>query len=118
MYARPIHDRIIVKVDPAATKTTGGIALVEAFQPRPSKGEVLAVGPGKLNDKGKFVTTSLKPGDRIVFGNYHGIDIEIDGEKYKLMREQDVAGIIEPGDEIIEVGPCSTTRSNTHRYYK
>lgn len=118
MRARPIHDRIIVKVDDVITSTSGGIALVESYQPQPSRGEVLAVGPGTYDEKGNFIPVTLKPGQHVIFGNYHGVEIEIDGESYRIMREMDVAAIVEGETAVIETRPCSANRNSRHRYYR
>jgi chaperonin GroES len=93
---RPIHDRIVVRRDAPETEWEGSsIAIPESHQRPKRQGEVLAVGPGHISSKGTLMPTGLKPGDRVYFGSYAGVEIEVDGEKYQIMRANDVAGVIE-----------------------
>jgi chaperonin GroES len=91
----PLDDRIIVKQSEAEEKTSGGIILPDTAKEKPQKGKVIAVGPGKMNDKGKRNEMSVKKGDEVIYTRYMGNDITIDGEKYVILHGNDVLGIIE-----------------------
>jgi len=117
LRARPIHDRIIVRREETKTVTTGGIQLVESYQPPQRCGRVLASGPGCRNAKGKFIPNTLKPGDRVLFGAYAGTKLEINGETYQVMRESDVAGILDADAEVSTDG-LTSRREGTHHYYQ
>ncbi len=91
---RPLNDRILVKRLEAESKTKGGIVLPETAKEKPKKGEVIAVGPGKVLENGKRQSLELKKGDKIIFESYAGTEIKIEDEEYLLMKEDDVLGII------------------------
>jgi chaperonin GroES len=91
----PLDDRIIVKQSEAEEKTAGGIILPDTAKEKPQRGKVIAVGPGKMNDKGKRSEMSVKKGDEVIYTKYMGNDITIDGEKYVILHENDVLGKIE-----------------------
>jgi chaperonin GroES len=95
MKLKPLQDRVIVKQSEAETKTASGIVLPDAAKEKPTKGKVIAVGPGKLDDKGKAMTLSVKNGDTVYYGKYSGTDVEVDGEKFVILREQDILGVLE-----------------------
>ena len=76
-------------------KTKGGIIIPDSAKEKPAEGEVVAVGPGKTNDKGDVVHMQLKAGDRVLFSKYGGTDVKLDGEDYLIMREDDVLGVLE-----------------------
>jgi chaperonin GroES len=95
MKLKPLEDRIVVKPHKAEEKTAGGIVLPEAAKEKPLMGKVVAVGDGKLLDSGKRGTMSVKKGDVVLYGKYGGSDIEMDGVEYKILREDEVLGIIE-----------------------
>ena len=86
MKLRPLHDRVIVKRLEQETKTASGIVLPDAAAEKPDQGEVLAVGPGKRNDKGDFVALNVAVGDRVLFGKYSGQTVKVDGEELLVMR--------------------------------
>ena len=114
--ARPIHDRIIVKPEEVTNVTEGGIHVIE-FREKPKRcGEVLAVGPGVYDQNGKFAPTTLKPGDRVVFGSYAGTEITVDGEKLRVMREGDVACIVDADAEVETDGLPSRRASSATQY--
>jgi chaperonin GroES len=94
MKLKPLEDRIVVKPHKAEEKTAGGIVLPEAAKEKPLMGKVVAVGDGKLLDSGKRGTMSVKKGDVVLYGKYGGSDIEMDGVEYKILREDEVLGII------------------------
>jgi chaperonin GroES len=90
MNVKPLEDRIIVKPLEAEQKTAGGIIIPDAAKEKPQKGEVIAVGPGKVTDKGAKIEPSLAKGDQILYGKYSGTEVKIDGTDYLIMRESDV----------------------------
>jgi chaperonin GroES len=92
---RPLQDRVIVKQSEAETKTASGIVLPDTAKEKPTKGKVIAVGPGKLDDKGKPMEIGLRAGDTVYYGKYSGTDVEVDGEKFVILRETDVLGVLE-----------------------
>jgi chaperonin GroES len=95
MKIRPLQDRIIVKRIEEEEKTKGGIIIPDSAKEKPVEGQVIAVGPGKLNDKGTKVAPEVKAGDRVLFGKYAGTEVKIDGVEHLIMREDDILGIIE-----------------------
>ena len=92
---RPLADRVIVKQSEAEEKTKSGILLPDSAKEKPTKGKVISVGPGKLDDKGKPMELGVRAGDTVYYGKYSGTDIEVDGEKFVILRESDVLGILE-----------------------
>ena len=94
MKIRPLNDRVIVKRVEEDQKTAGGIIIPDTAKEKPQEGEVVAVGPGKLDDNGKRIALEIKKGDRILFGKYAGSEIKIDGEEHIFMREDDILGIL------------------------
>ena len=94
MKIRPLNDRVIVKRVEDERKTAGGIVIPDTAAEKPSQGEVVAVGPGKLDDNGKVVAMGVKVGDRILFGKYSGTEFKMDGNDYLHMREDDIIGIV------------------------
>ena len=95
MKLRPLADRVIVKQSEAEEKTKSGILLPDMAKEKPTKGRVVAVGPGKLDDNGKPMEIGLRPGDNVYYGKYSGTDVEVDGEKFVILRETDVLGVLE-----------------------
>ena len=95
MKLKPLSDRVIVKQSEAETKTASGIVLPDSAKEKPTKGKVVAVGPGKVDDKGKHMTLNVKTGDTVYYGKYSGTDIEVDGEKFVILREADILGVLE-----------------------
>ena len=92
---RPLADRVIVKQSEAEEKTKSGILLPDTAKEKPTKGKVVAVGPGKLDDKGKPMELGIRSGDTVYYGKYSGTDIEVDGDKFVILRESDVLGVLE-----------------------
>ncbi len=95
MKIRPLNDRLLVKRLEEEGRTAGGIIIPDSAKEKPAEGEVVAVGPGKTNDKGERVALQVKDGDRVLFSKYGGTDVKLDGEDYLIMREDDILGIIE-----------------------
>ena len=92
---QPLGDRVVVKALARETVTKSGLVLPDTAKEKPQEGEVLAVGPGKVQDNGKRTTPEVKVGERVVFARYAGTEIKIDGEEYLILRESDVMGIVE-----------------------
>jgi chaperonin GroES len=95
MNLKPLDDRIVIKQSEAEEKTAGGIILPDTAKEKPQVGKVVAIGPGKLLDDGKRAKMSVKNKDEVIYAKYIGSDVEIDGEKYVILRESDVLGIVE-----------------------
>jgi len=95
MKLRPLDDRVVIKQSEAEEKTTGGIILPDTAKEKPQIGKIVAAGPGKMLDNGKRSKMSVKKNDKVIYGKYMGNDIEIDGEKYVILRESDILGIVE-----------------------
>jgi len=86
----PLHDRVLVKRLEAKETLKSGIIIPDTAKEKPQEGEVIAVGAGKIDEKGKRVPLDVKVGDRILFGKYMGNDIEIDGQEYLILREEEI----------------------------
>ena len=95
MKVRPLQDRILVRRVAEEEKTKGGIIIPDAAKEKPAEGEVIAVGSGKVDEKGKVRPVAVKKGDRILFGKYSGNEIKIDGVDHLILREDDVLGVLE-----------------------
>ncbi|MGA2488378.1 MAG: co-chaperone GroES [Roseiarcus sp.] len=95
MKFRPLHDRVVVRRLDAEAKTKGGIIIPDTAKEKPQEGEIVAVGPGARDEKGKLVPIDLKKGDKILFGKWSGSEIKLDGEELLIMKESDVMGVIE-----------------------
>jgi chaperonin GroES len=95
MKLRPLDDRVVVKQSDAKEKTAGGIYLPDTAKEKPQIGKIVATGPGKMLDDGKRGEMSVKKNDRVIYGKYMGNEVEIDGEKYVILREGDILGIVE-----------------------
>jgi chaperonin GroES len=91
---RPLHDRVVVRRVTADNKSAGGIIIPDTAQEKPSEGEVIAVGPGGRDEKGKLVPVELKAGDKVLFGKWSGTEVKIDGEDLLIMKESDIMGVI------------------------
>ena len=95
MKLRPLADRVIVRQSEAEEKTASGILLPDTAKEKPTKGKVVSVGPGKLDDKGKPMALGLRAGDTVYYGKYSGTEVEVNGEKFVILRESDILGVIE-----------------------
>ena len=95
MKLKPLQDRVIVRQSSAEEKTASGIVLPDSAKEKPTKGKVIAVGPGKLDDNGRPMELGLRVGDTVYYGKYSGTDIEVDGQKFVILRESDVLGVLE-----------------------
>jgi len=92
---KPLGNRVLVKAIEEEERTKGGIVLPDTAKEKPQKGEVIAVGPGKVDDEGNTVPMSVKVGDRVIFAKYGGTEIKDDGEEYLIMKEDDILAVIE-----------------------
>jgi chaperonin GroES len=95
MKLRPLADRVIVKRVESETKTASGIVIPDNAAEKPDQGEVLAVGPGKRNDKGELAALTVKVGDRVLFGKYSGQTVKVDGDELLVMKEDDLFAVVE-----------------------
>ena len=95
MELRPLDDRIVIKPSQAQDKTAGGIFLPDTAKEKPMIGKVVWIGPGKVQDNGKRAPVSVKKDDEVVYGKYMGNEIEIDGQKFVIVRESDLLGVLE-----------------------
>jgi chaperonin GroES len=94
MKIRPLHDRVVVKRMEEERTSAGGIVIPDSAAEKPMKGEVIAVGNGKVSDSGEVRALDVKVGDKILFGKYSGTEIKIDGDEVLIMREEDILGVI------------------------
>lgn len=92
---KPLADRVIVRQSEAEEKTASGILLPDTAKEKPTKGKVIAVGPGKLDDHGKRHEVAVRVGESVYYGKYSGTDVEVDGEKFVILRESDILGVLE-----------------------
>ncbi|HEY9111587.1 MAG TPA: co-chaperone GroES [Rhodanobacteraceae bacterium] len=95
MKLRPLHDRVIIKRLEAETKSAGGIVIPDTATEKPIKGQVVAVGTGKIQEDGKVRPMAVKAGDKVLFGKYSGTEVKVEGEELLVMREEDLMAIIE-----------------------
>ncbi|MBT4492588.1 MAG: co-chaperone GroES [Gammaproteobacteria bacterium] len=95
MSIRPLQDRVVVRRLEEETKSAGGIVIPDSATEKPSQGEVLAVGPGKKLDNGSVQEVDLKAGDKVLFGQYSGSTVKLDGEELLIMSESEVFGVVE-----------------------
>ena len=95
MKVRPLNDRVLVLRTGEEETTKGGIIIPDTAKEKPQEGKVVAVGPGKLSDKGERIPLDLKENDRVLFGKYAGSDIKIDGVEHLILREDDILGIVQ-----------------------
>ncbi|MAT84253.1 MAG: co-chaperone GroES [Gammaproteobacteria bacterium] len=95
MKIRPLHDRVVVRRVEEETKTAGGIVLPDSAAEKPSQGEVLAVGPGKVLDSGDSRALDVKVGDKVLFGQYAGSTVKVDGEELLILSESEIFGVLE-----------------------
>jgi chaperonin GroES len=94
---RPLHDRVLVKRSETQEQIRGGIIIPDTAKEKPQEAEVIAVGPGKLNDEGKRSPMDVQTGDRILMGKYSGSEIKIDDVDYVILREDEILAVIGNG---------------------
>jgi chaperonin GroES len=95
MKIRPLNDRVLVLRIDEEKKTSGGIIIPDTAKEKPQEGKVIAVGAGKLDEKGKRVPLDVKKNDRVLFGKYSGNEIKLDGVEHLIMREDDILAVLE-----------------------
>jgi chaperonin GroES len=95
MNLRPLHDRVIVERIDSETTTASGIVIPDNAAEKPDQGKVLAIGPGKRNDKGDILALNVKVGDRVLFGKYSGQTVKVDGKELLVMKEDDLFAVVE-----------------------
>jgi chaperonin GroES len=90
----PLHDRVLIKRNEEGETMRGGIIIPDSAKEKPQHGDVISVGKGKSNDEGKVFPLDVKAGDKVLFGQYSGSPIKLDGDEYIIMREEEIFGII------------------------
>ena len=95
MKIRPLHDRVVVKRMEEERTSPGGIVIPDSAAEKPIKGEIIAVGNGKITDSGEIRALDLKTGDKVLFGKYSGTEVKVEGEDLLVMREDDIMAVIE-----------------------
>jgi chaperonin GroES len=95
MNIRPLHDRVVIRRTEEERTSPGGIVIPDTAAEKPIRGEVVAVGNGKILDSGEVRALDLKKGDQVLFGKYSGTEVKVDGEELLVMREDDVMAVIE-----------------------
>lgn len=95
MKIKPLDDRVVIKQLEAEEKTSGGIILPDAAKEKPQAGKVVAVGPGKMLKNGERSEMSVKKNDEVIYSKYIGNEVELDGEQYVIIKEDDILAIIE-----------------------
>ncbi|MBI2187837.1 MAG: co-chaperone GroES [Acidobacteria bacterium] len=103
MKMRPLRDRILVERIEEHEQKGGGIIIPDTAKEKPQQGRVVAVGKGRVNDKGDVLPLDVKEGDAVLFGKYAGTEITIDGKEYLIVREDEVLGILEGVRELAAV---------------
>lgn len=104
MNVRPLRDRILVeRLEQSEQRSVGGIIIPDTAREKPQQGRVVAVGKGRVNDKGEVFPLDVKAGDTILFGKYAGTEIKIDGKEYLIIREDEVLGVTEGVGELAAV---------------
>jgi len=94
LQLKPLADRVVVKKLEAEEKTAGGIVLPDTAKEKPQQAEVLAVGPGKLDEKGARQPMEVKVGDKVLFAKYSGTEVKVEGAEYIILSERDILAII------------------------
>ncbi|MCG6868043.1 MAG: co-chaperone GroES [Gammaproteobacteria bacterium] len=95
MKIRPLHDRVVLKRMEEEKTSPGGIVIPDSAAEKPVKGEVIAVGNGKITDSGSVRALDVKEGDKVLFGKYSGTEVKVEGEEVLVMREDDIMAVIE-----------------------
>ena len=90
----PLADRVVVKPLEEAEQMRGGLYIPDTAKEKPSQGEVVAVGPGKLSDEGTRLEMDVSVGDKVLYGKYSGTDVTLEGEEYLILRESDILAIV------------------------
>jgi chaperonin GroES len=91
---RPLHDRILVKRMAEEEKTAGGLIIPDTAKEKPSKGEIVAAGKGRVTEDGKVLPLEVKVGDKVLFGKWSGTELKFNGQEYLMMKEEDILGVM------------------------
>jgi chaperonin GroES len=91
---KPLADRVVVKALEETEEMRGGLYIPDTAKEKPQQGEIVAVGPGRLSDKGERIAMEVSEGDRVLYGKYSGTEVTVDGETYLILRESDVLAVI------------------------
>ena len=91
---KPLADRVVVKALEDTEEMRGGLYIPDTAKEKPQQGEIMAVGPGRLSDKGERIAMEVSEGDRVLYGKYSGTEVTVDGETYLILRESDVLAVI------------------------
>lgn len=91
---QPLSDRVVVQALEEAEQMRGGLYIPDTAKEKPSQGNVMAVGPGKISDDGVRMEMDVKVGDKVLYGKYSGTDVTLDGEEYLILRESDILAIV------------------------
>lgn len=94
MNIRPLHDRVVVKRMEEERTSAGGIVIPDSATEKPQRGEILAVGNGKVSDNGDVRALEVKVGDQVLFGKYSGTEVKLEGEEVLIMKEEDILGVV------------------------
>jgi len=94
MSIKPLSDRVVIKAQEAEEKTASGIILPDTAKEKPQIGEIVATGPGKVNESGNLVKMSVKKGDKVLYGKYSGTEISHNGDDLLIMRESDILAVV------------------------
>jgi chaperonin GroES len=104
MSVRPLRDRVLLeRVVEESEQKIGGIIIPDTAKEKPQQGKVIAVGNGRVNDKGDVLPLDVKAGDTVLFGKYSGAEIKVDGKEYLIVREDEILGVVEGVRELAAV---------------
>ncbi|MCY3808280.1 MAG: co-chaperone GroES [Gemmatimonadetes bacterium] len=92
---QPLADRVVVRALEEAEQMRGGLYIPDTAKEKPQEGEVIAVGPGKLNEDGNRIPMEVKPEDRVLYGKYSGTEVKVEGDDYLILRESDILAIVQ-----------------------
>ncbi|NQT25352.1 co-chaperone GroES [candidate division KSB1 bacterium] len=94
MNIKPLSDRVVIKPADAEEKVQGGIIIPDTAKEKPQKGEIMAVGPGKISDAGQTIAMTVKKGDTVLYGKYSGTEVTVDNVEYLIVRESDILAVV------------------------
>ena len=94
MNIQPLSDRVLIKPISGEEKTAGGIIVPDTAKEKPMKGEIVAVGPGKMGDDGKRISMDVKKGEKVLYGKYSGTEFKLDDQEYLIMNQDDILAIL------------------------
>jgi len=103
MGVRPLRDRVLLERVAEEEQKVGGIIIPDTAKEKPQQGKVIAVGTGRVTDKGDVLPLDVKAGDTVLFGKYSGSEIKVDGKEYLIVREDEIFGVVEGVRELASV---------------